>query len=101
MLGADDWAFMKPVRKLYYNMAITAVSVAVAVVIGGIETLGLVGVTSGLGGPFWNAVGVLNDNFGVLGYIIIGIFVVSWFCSVLIYRAKGHGDLEAESSSRP
>ena len=45
MLGAYGWAFMKPIRKLYYNITITAVSVIVAVLIGGIETLGLIGDT--------------------------------------------------------
>ena len=48
MLGAYGWAFMKPIRKLYYNMTITAVSVVVAVLIGGIETLGLIGDKLGL-----------------------------------------------------
>jgi High-affinity nickel-transport protein len=64
-----------------YNMTITAVAVVVAVVIGGIEILGLIGDTWDLAGPFWNAIGSLNDNFGVLGYIIIGIFAVSWLGS--------------------
>jgi len=94
MLGAYGWAFMKPIRKLYYNMTITAVSVIVAVVIGGIETLGLIGDTWRLDGPFWDTIGMLNDNFGVLGFIIIGIFAASWVASVLIYRVKGYGDLE-------
>ncbi|MGO9737740.1 MAG: hypothetical protein ACLPVO_09945 [Desulfomonilaceae bacterium] len=49
-----------------------AVSVVVAVLIGGIETLRLIGDTFKLEGPFWDAIGALNDNFGVLGYIIIG-----------------------------
>ena len=100
MLGAYGWAFIKPVRKLYYNMTITAVSVLVAVVIGGIETLGLIGDTWKLEGPFWAAIGSLNDNFGMLGYIIIGIFAVSWFASMIIYRAKGYGDIEVQTAAR-
>jgi high-affinity nickel-transport protein len=70
MLGAYGWAFVKPIRKLYYNLTITAVSVVVAVVVGGIEALGLIGDQLGLGdsGGFWGAIGSLNDNFGVLGY---------------------------------
>jgi HoxN/HupN/NixA family high-affinity nickel-transporter len=48
MLGAYGWAFMKPVRKLYYNMTITAVSVVVALVVGGLETLNLIGDQLGL-----------------------------------------------------
>ena len=77
MLGAYGWAFMKPIRKLYYNMTITAVSVVVALVVGGLETLNLIGDQLGLtdGGGFWGAIGAINDNFGILGYAIIGIFL--------------------------
>jgi nickel/cobalt transporter (NiCoT) family protein len=99
MLGAYGWAFMRPVRKLYYNLTITAVSVVVAVLIGGIETLGLVGDTFKLEGPFWAFIDALNDNFGVLGYLIIGLFAVSWIASVSIYRAKGYDDLEVKVTS--
>jgi high-affinity nickel-transport protein len=97
MLGAYGWAFMKPIRKLYYNITITAVSVVVALVIGGIETLGLIGDTFKLEGPFWDAIGSLNDNFGVLGYIIIGVFALSWLISVLIYRGKGYDKLDVQA----
>ncbi len=98
MLGVYGWAFMKPVRKLYYNMTITAVSVIVAVVIGGLETLNLVGDQLGLthGGGFWGAIGALNDNFGVLGYVIIGIFVLSWLGSVVFYKFMGYDELEID-----
>ncbi len=96
MLGAYGWAFMKPIRKLYYNMTITAVSVVVAVVIGGLETLNLIGDQLGLtdGGGFWGTIGGANDNFGILGYVIIGIFVLSWGGSVLFYKFKRYDDLE-------
>lgn len=97
MLGAYGWAFMKPIRKLYYNLTITAVSVVVAVLIAGIETLGLIGEAFKLEGPFWDFVGTLNDNFGVLGYVIIGVFAASWIASVLIYRARGYDDLEVQA----
>jgi high-affinity nickel-transport protein len=96
MLGAYGWAFMKPIRKLYYNMTITAVSVLVAVAIGGLETLNLIGDQLGLtdGGGFWGAIGAINDNFGVLGYLIIGIFVLSWAGSVVFYKLKRYDLLE-------
>ncbi|MBU7441247.1 HoxN/HupN/NixA family nickel/cobalt transporter [Paraburkholderia fungorum] len=94
MLGAYGWAYLKPIRKIYYNMTITLVSVIVAVVIGGIEALGLIADQLKLQGPVWDAVGTLNENFGTLGYIIIGIFVLSWIASVLIYRAKRFDELE-------
>jgi nickel/cobalt transporter (NiCoT) family protein len=96
MLGAYGWAFMKPVRKLFYNMTITAVSVVVALVVGGIETLGLIGDQLDLQGPFWDAVGALNDNFGILGYVIIGIFVLSWVGSVVYYRFMGYDEIEVQ-----
>ncbi|KKB60906.1 nickel transporter [Robbsia andropogonis] len=88
MLGAYGWAYEKPLRKIYYNMTITLVSIVVAVVIGGIEALGLLADQFALKGPVWNAIGSLNDNFGTLGYIIIGIFVLSWIASLVIYRMR-------------
>ncbi len=99
MLGAYGWAFMKPIRKLYYNITITAVSVIVALLIGGVETLGLIGDAFKLAGPFWDAIGSLNDNFGVLGYLIIGVFAGSWLVSALIYRAMGYDDLDVKAQS--
>jgi nickel/cobalt transporter (NiCoT) family protein len=105
MLGAYGWAFMKPVRKLYYNiklyynMTITAVSVVVALVVGGLETLNLIGDQLGLidSGGFWGAIGAINDNFGVLGYIIIGIFLVAWIGSVVVYKVRGYDELEVSA----
>ncbi len=100
MLGAYGWAYMKPIRKLYYNITITAVSVAVALVVGGLEALNLIGDQLGLtdGGGFWGAIGAINDNFGTLGYIIIGIFALSWLISVVVYRVKGYDRLDIESA---
>ena len=92
MVGAYGWAFLKPIRKLYYNMTITAVSIIVALVVGGIETLGLIGSQLSLSGRFWQTIGSLNDNFGTLGYLIIGIFIVSWVISLAAYRLGGYDD---------
>ena len=102
MLGVYGWAFMKPVRKLYYNMTITAVSVVVALVVGGLETLNLIGDQLGLTdeGGFWGAIGAINDNFGVLGYIIIGIFLVAWISSVIVYKVKRYDTLEIYAETR-
>jgi len=90
MLGAYGWAFVKPIRKLYYNLIITAVSVMVAVVVGGLGVLNLVcgqlGLTRGAG--FWGVVGEIHENFGMLGYVIVGIFIVSWAVSFVVYRAQ-------------
>jgi len=97
MLGAYGWAFVKPIRKLYYNMTITFVSVVVAVLVGGIEALGLAVDQFGLTGAFWDGIAALNDNFGVLGYLIIAVFAASWAASALIYRWRGYDRLEIEA----
>jgi len=94
MLGAYGWAFIKPVRKLYYNMTITFVSVVVAMVVGGIEALGLLAGHFRLSGFFWDAVRRLNNNFGALGYFIIAIFALSWVVSIAIYKWRRLDDLE-------
>jgi high-affinity nickel-transport protein len=94
MIGAYGWAFVKPIRKLYYNITITLVSVIVALVIGGIEALGLIGSKLGLQGSVWTFINTLNGSFGALGYLIIGIFVVCWMVSAAIYRIKQYDDLE-------
>jgi high-affinity nickel-transport protein len=95
MVGAYGWAFVKPIRKLYYNLTITFVSVVVAVIVGGVEALGLLADRFALKGGLWDAVSSLNDNFGALGYLIIAIFAVSWIVSVLLYRLNGYDRLEA------
>ena len=94
MLGAYNWAFAKPIRKIYYNMIITAVSVIVAVLIGGIEGLGLIGDQLGLSGWFWDSVGRLNNNSNGVGFGIICAFILAWVGSVLIYRYAGLDDIE-------
>jgi len=97
MLGAYDWAFVKPMRKLYYNMTITLVSVLVAVLIGGIEALGLIGDKLGLSGGLWNVVGALNGNFNNLGFAIIGVFTAAWLISYVVYKARGLDEIEVRS----
>jgi high-affinity nickel-transport protein len=97
MLGAYGWAFVKPIRKLYYNITITCVSVVVALVVGGIEALGLVAAQFRFTGWFWNGVARLNDNFGTLGYFIVGLFAMSWVVSVAVYKWQRFDDLEPDS----
>ncbi|HEY6334464.1 MAG TPA: HoxN/HupN/NixA family nickel/cobalt transporter [Alphaproteobacteria bacterium] len=96
MLGAYGWAFVKPIRKLYYNMTITLVSVVVAVLIAGIESLGLLADQLQLKGLFWDLIQTCNDNFGALGYGIIGVFVASWLIAYAIYRVRGIDRAEYE-----
>ncbi len=99
MLGAYNWAFVKPMRKLFYNLTITLVSVVVAFLIGGIEALGLIGDQLGLEGWFWDAIGSLNDNFNSLGFIIIGVFIAAWVVSILVYRYKGLDDIDVSGAA--
>jgi len=93
MLGAYGWAFAKPMRKLFYNLTITSVSVLVALIVGGIEVLGLAQGEFNLTGAFWNPIAALNNNFGLLGYLIIGLFMLSWIISIVIYRLKRYDDI--------
>jgi nickel/cobalt transporter (NiCoT) family protein len=97
MVGAYGWAFVKPIRKLYYNITITTVSVIVALVVGGIEALGLLAGRFHFRGWFWNGVGRLNDNFGTLGYFIVGLFALSWIVSVAVYKWRRFDDLETNA----
>jgi high-affinity nickel-transport protein len=93
MLQAYGWAFVKPIRKLYYNMTITLVSVLVALVIGTIELLGILADKLALEGSLWTWVG--NLDFERIGYLIIGIFVVSWLGSTLFYKMRRYDAIEA------
>jgi high-affinity nickel-transport protein len=86
MVGAYSWAFVTPARKLYYNLTITAVSVLVALLVGGIEVLGLIGERFTLRGPLWDCVGALNGSFGAMGLATAGVFVAAWLGSLAIYR---------------
>jgi high-affinity nickel-transport protein len=84
MVGAYGWAFANPLRKLYYNLTITGISVIVAVAVGAIETFGLI--TEKLGieiGEF------AMRHLGAIGYSVIGVFAASWLVSFLVGRAIG------------
>lgn len=81
---AYGWAFSKPVRKVYYNITITGLSIAVALIIGTVELLGLLAGQLNWTGPFWDWINGLDIN--LLGFIIVGLFVVTWIASLLIWR---------------
>lgn len=93
MLGAYGWAFIKPMRKLYYNLVITLVSVLVALIIGAIEAASVVASQLQLSGGIWDAVDALSGNFGTLGFIIVGVFLVSWGVSTAIYKLRRYDEL--------
>ena len=94
MLEAYGWAFTKPLRKIYYNMVITFGSILVAILIGGIEVIGLVSDQFGLKGGFWDSIGTLNGSFGTIGYLIVVIFAFAWITSMVIYHACGYDRIE-------
>lgn len=86
MVQAYNWAFLNPVRKLYYNITTTGLSVAVALIIGTIELLQVFTRLFQLQGPYFDW--LQHFDFGVLGYIIVGIFLITWALSVGIWKAK-------------
>ncbi|HEX8046666.1 HoxN/HupN/NixA family nickel/cobalt transporter [Rhizobium sp.] len=98
MTGAYGWAFIKPVRKLWYNLTITAASVVVAIFIGGIEAIGLISDKLGLEGGVWSFIGDLNDNLANFGFAIVGIFLLSWLVSTVLYKAGGYDSLQINRS---
>ncbi len=81
---AYDWAFSNPVRKVFYNLTMTGLSVAVAFLIGTIELLGLLGQEAGLNSPFWNVVKDFNIN--TAGFAIVGLFVATWAIALVYWR---------------
>jgi nickel/cobalt transporter (NiCoT) family protein len=88
---AYGWAFSKPVRKVYYNITITGLSVAVALIIGTVEILGLLASEFGLHGGFWSWVSGLDLN--LLGFVIVGLFVATWIVALAVWR---FGRIEAK-----
>jgi len=99
MLGAYEWAFVKPMRKLYYNMTITLMSVLVALLIGGIEVLGLVQERLGVSGSSWDLVGLLSHNLNNVGFVVIAVFIAAWVGSYILYRLQRLDDLEVRLSA--
>ena len=83
---AYNWAFLKPIRKLYYNLTITAISVLVAFLVGGIELFQVLSNQLHWGG-FWNV--LRNADFETIGFLIIAVFIVSWLVAVVYYKRKG------------
>jgi high-affinity nickel-transport protein len=93
MTRAYGWAFINPLRKLWYNLTITSASVLVALLIGSVEVLGLLGNQLSLRGPFWTVVASLDGGFGYLGFAVVGLFVLCWISSFAVYRLQGYDRL--------
>jgi nickel/cobalt transporter (NiCoT) family protein len=97
---AYDWAFARPVRKVYYNLTITGLSVFVALFIGTIELLGLLGQEAGLSGGFWDFMG--NFDINTAGFVIVGAFVVTWAVALSIWHfGKLEQKWEAHTATAP
>ncbi|MDP4594684.1 MAG: HoxN/HupN/NixA family nickel/cobalt transporter, partial [Beijerinckiaceae bacterium] len=89
MLGAYQWARQHPMRKLYYNLTITGASVFIAVVIGGIQGMGLLAEHFSLSGGLWNGVRAMQEHFDILGFAIVGFFALLWGVSAtMFHRSK-------------
>ncbi len=91
---AYGWAFSRPVRKVYYNLVVTGLSITVAFAIGTIELFGLLGTELGLHGPFWATLAGFNINSA--GFIVVGLFVVTWLVAIVVWRRA-----DFESAVRP
>lgn len=81
---AYGWAFAKPVRKIYYNITITGLSIAVALIIGTVELLGLLAEQFGWTGGPWDTISGLDLN--LIGFLVVGLFVITWAAAVLTWR---------------
>ncbi|KAG0274656.1 hypothetical protein BGZ96_004165 [Linnemannia gamsii] len=96
MANAYGWAFVNPVKKLWYNFVVTLLGVIVAFAIGITELLALLAEQLDLKGPFWDFFVEVGDNFGLVGYIIVGAFVVTWILGVLFYHYGPIKNLETK-----
>ncbi|MFF4259244.1 HoxN/HupN/NixA family nickel/cobalt transporter [Streptomyces sp. NPDC001663] len=93
---AYSWAFSNPVRKVFYNITITGLSVAAALIIGTVELLSIAGEKLSLHGAFWDWVGGIDLNS--VGYAVVALFVVTWAAALLIWR---YGRLEEKWTPAP
>jgi nickel/cobalt transporter (NiCoT) family protein len=88
MSHAYGWAFSNPVRKVYYNISVTSLSVAVAWLIGAIELLQVLAAKLALHGGFWSLLESLD--LGRLGYVVVGLFAATWLCSITLWKTRGY-----------
>ncbi len=95
MTGVYGWAFIHPLRKLWYNLTLTSLSVLVALLIGSLEALGLLADRLGLHGGAFGIVEALNNDLTNFGFVVVGVFILGWLLSVCIYRLQGFEKTEA------
>jgi nickel/cobalt transporter (NiCoT) family protein len=89
MVNAYRWAFVKPERKLSYNLTVTIISVVIALLIGSIEAMGLLKDQLKLTGRLWEFVDSVTNSFGTIGFATIFLFVAIWLGSIAFLRIKG------------
>ncbi len=93
---AYGWAMLRPMRKLYYNLTITVISVLVALAIGVVEILQAAGGELGLKGPFWSFLETLD--FETLGIVVVGLFVATWLFSLSYWKYKRYDEMLLSSA---
>ena len=86
MSQAYGWAFSNPIRKVYYNITVTTLSVTVALAVGSVELLQVFATRFGLDTGFWGWLNALD--FEKLGYGIVALFVLTWVGSVVIWKVR-------------
>ena len=103
MRYAYGWAFLKPIRKVYYNLTITIISVLVAFVIGTLEVLTVIAAELGLSGPVWGNLNSVNGEsaWQYVGFGIIALFVGTWLVAMAIYRRRGYEEIGFPPQSPP
>jgi nickel/cobalt transporter (NiCoT) family protein len=103
MRYAYGWAFLKPIRKVYYNLTITIISVLVAFAIGTLEVLTVLASELGLSGPFWNSLNAVNGEaaWQYVGFGIIALFVGTWLVAMAVYRHRRYEEIGFPPRSPP
>ena len=100
MLGAYGWAYVRPVRKLYYNMSITFISVVIALFIGGLECLQVIIPELSLRGGAWDFIANQMD-ISTWGFYIVGLFLLAWLGSMAYYKLGNVDRLDDELPRAP
>jgi high-affinity nickel-transport protein len=95
MLNAYGWASTRPTRRLAYNLTITFISIGVAFAVGTVELLGLLHQRLDGSGRFWDAIGRLNGNADIVGFVIIGVFVAVWIGALALHRYRRPDEADA------
>lgn len=96
---AYGWAFSEPVRKVSYNLTITGLSVAVALIVGTVELLGLLAEKPGLRGPFWDWAAGIDLN--AIGFVVVGLFFATWVVALLVWKVAGIEEKWTPGLARP